>query len=381
MALKPGAACPTLLLAAAMHAIGAGSAGAWAPQAAFGYQADSEELISTWEGRAGLADMETPAGTFDAGAEFSRAAIDSNRFGLREVSDLHFGVLGGWKKQAGPFGLKAGAGLGSLDGWNDYTLSGEITRTWLPGAGWNLRAKGMADSRVLKANPLHAALGLRTVDARLSLGVSRSGWHAEAAAGMRRIAGASDAEVDVLLADTARVGAIPANRLLSAYLYGYRTFFGFFTAGAFGSWQDSRRDFYRFLHRSADRTDNYMYFPYDTPIDAWAAGGLLAVDIDLDRAALPLGTFSAKVTFPFFARRDQFYQMLAPNVPIPMYEGYYSLDGGEPWTAEAKVRKVLAGGTAVTLAYRFFLKPYLEYGYFDGQSYRMHAVEIRIGRG
>jgi hypothetical protein len=31
------------------------------------------------------------------------------------------------------------------------------------------------------------------------------------------------------------------------------------------------------------------------------------------------------------------------------------------------------------LAYRLFLKPYVEYGHFDSRSYRVHAFELTLG--
>ncbi|MDB5103342.1 MAG: hypothetical protein JWP91_1031 [Fibrobacteres bacterium] len=351
---------------------------AWTPAAKLGYQMDSENLISAWDAQAGAEGIKGALGTFDVTAGYARNGLAANRFGLREFSTDIFGLQGAYRAMLGRYGFGARAGLSSLEDWKDYSVGGDASRYWVPMDGLVLRAKGLAESRVDKENPFHAALAMRTLTTLGSVNMSWDSWYVEAAAGARDIDAASDGAVDALLEDTAVVPGIPANRILTGYLYGYRSLLDFLTVGGFASWSDSHRDFYRFLHRSPPRVDNYMYFPYDTPLDSYAAGAILGVDFDWDKGEVPIGIWSAKVTVPFYSRRVQSYQARSPN-SIPMWEGSYVFNGSEPWSGEIKVKKAIGEKTRLTLAYRFFLKPYLEYGFFDNQSYRMHALEIRIG--
>lgn len=348
-------------------------------QAGLRSQMDSENLLSTWEGTAGITGVEAAAGTVDFLAVYNRFGIEKNRLGLTEQAGQAYGFQTGYGGIFGTYGLTVRAGLGSLDGWKDYFVGGDLSHYWLPWSGAVLRAKGQVESKVNKENPLLARMDLRCLASLGSLNLTLGPWYFEAAAGVRHLEGATQGEVDAVLDPPVLVGEIPRNRILSGYLYFYRKSLDFLTWGAFASASDSRTDFYRFLHRSGQK-DSYMSFPYDTPRDAFAMGGILAVDYDWDQTDLPLGAWSAKVTFPFHSSREQFYQSRSPQ-GIPMWEGHYSFKGDEPWTGEVKVRKILPGDIGLTLAYLFFLKPYLEYGFFDNQSYRVHTLELRFSRG
>jgi hypothetical protein len=344
-------------------------------------QQDSESLLSTWEAVAGLTGVEALAGSLDLLLVHNLFAVEENRFGLAEFSDETYGARGIYRIYFGPHAFQAEAGWSTLAGGRDYAWGAEFSRYWLPWSGGILRAKLHGDSRVDQENPLLAGLGMRALSLRGSVNLTAGSWYVEATGGIRYVEGAADGDVDALLTDTDQVGDIPANRILSGYLFFYRTEWKLLTWGAFASLADSRRDFYRFLHRSPGPTDHYMAFPYDTPLEAFAMGGLVALDYDWgQRAGLPLGTWSAKITFPFHSSRRQFYQARSP-MGIPMWEGYYTFKGDEPWSAEAKARIPLPADIGLTLSYRFFLKPYLEYGFFDSQSYRIHAFAIRLSRG
>ena len=122
-----------------------------------------------------------------------------------------------------------------------------------------------------------------------------------------------------------------------------------------------------------------MFFPYDTPIEALAAGGIVGVDFDFESAGIGMGIWSFKLTLPFYSERNQLYEsnIFAPPNALP-YSAYQVFHGGEPWTGEVKLRKSLSRQMELSFGYKFFLKPYLEYGFFDSQSYRLHALEIKI---
>lgn len=374
MALKRRAALFAALVAGVFSAADAAGPG-W--QAGLEYQADSENLLSTWEYAAGLKGLAAPGGTLDLGMVHHRLEMEENRYGLQGFDETVYGARAGYAGMSGPYGLALRAAYGSLDDWKDYSAGGELSRYWLPGAGLVLRLKGNAETQVNKDNPILVRLNLRTLSTGAALNLSSGPWFLEVAGSVRHLAGADSSEVDAVVGDPNGVGDIPRNRILSAYAYGYYTVRKVLTLGGFASWADSRRDFYRFLQRTPGRGDAYMYFPYDTPLDSYAFGALAAVDLDFESRGIPAGSWSAKVTYPFYSKRDQFWQV-RNNFGIPMFEGYFAFQGEEPLTAEVKVKKTL-GPVAVGAAYRFFLKPYLEYGHFDSQSYRVHAFELTLG--
>lgn len=373
MALRRGLAAPAAFAAAILA--GPAAAAGWLAGAE--YQADSESLLSNWKLTAGLQGLAAPGGSLDLALVHHRQEMEKNRYGLQGFEEPIYGVQGSYAAMFGAYGLALRAGYGSLEGWKDYTAGGDLSRYWLPFDGWVLRLKANAESRVNKDNPIMARLGLRTLTSGGAAILSSGPWYLEAAGSARFLDGLSNAETDRLAGDTAQVGAIPRNRILSAYIYGYRTLGKTLTLGGFSSWADSRSDFYRFIRRGPGQRDAYMYFPYDTPLDSYAFGALVAVDLDLESRGIPAGAWSAKVTYPFHSRRDQFWQV-RNNFGIPMFEGYFAFNGEEPLTAEVKVRKAL-GPVAAGLAYRLFLKPYVEYGHFDSRSYRVHAVELTLG--
>jgi len=361
--------------ASAVAPAAAGTGTPW--QAGVKYQADSENLLSTWEYAAGLKGLAVPGGTMDLGLVHHRLGMEENRYGLQGFDEAAYGARAAYAGMSGPYGLTLRTAYGSLDGWKDYSAGGELSRYWLPAAGLVLRLKGNAETQVNKDNPILVRMNLRTLSTGAAVNLSSGPWWVEAAASARHLEGASNAETDAVVGDTAQVGAIPKNRILSAYAYGYYTVRKVLTLGGFASWADSRSDFYRFLQRVPGQRDAYMYFPYDTPLESYALGALLAVDLDFEARGIPAGAWSAKVTYPFFSRREQFWQV-RNNFGIPMFEGYFDFKGEEPLTAEVKVRKPL-GPVAFGLAYRLFLKPYAENGHFDSQSYRVHAVELTLG--
>jgi hypothetical protein len=217
---------------------------------------------------------------------------------------------------------------------------------------------------------------MRSQYAGLALNLAAGAWVLEWAAGARFHAGIPKASSDKVLVDTSMIPDLPGNRIRSGYAYVYRSLGPFLHLGAFASFSDSRKDFYALIYRSPGSENSYLYFPYQTPLDAYAYGGVFSAHLDWEAWSLPLGMWTGKVTFPFYSTREQLAR--SPR-GIPFAYGYYDFHGDEPWTAELRFRKAFPGGIGATLAYRFSLKPYLEYGFFKGQSYRMHAVEIRLG--
>ncbi len=280
----------------------------------------------------------------------------------------------------GHYGLTANTGVSSLAGRVDPAFGTELSRYWSAGSQAVVRAKLSYLNQVDKGNPLMAVLALRSQSLALALNLTLDPWFFEVSAGEKFLSGANKSLTDKILTDTYQFQGLPRNRISSGYLYGYRNLGKWFLAGAFASYADSRHDFYAFLYRSPqDKSDTYMYFPYDTPLDAFAVGGVFACNLDLESMSFPMGGLSAKITFPFYSRHEQFYQIRS-RFGIPMYEGYYTFHGDEPWTAELTWKKDLPGGMGMILGYKYFMKPYLEYGFFNSQGYRVHGLEITFSK-
>lgn len=348
---------------------------------------DSEDLLATWSAQAGVKGWEPGAGSIDLLGEFRRNEVEENRFGLKRFTDQVPGCLGRYRIALGPYGISAQAGLSALSDWGDGTYGGELSRYWLPGGTAALTLKVNHLSRIDKDNPLQAALGLRSEATGVSAILAWNSWVLEAGGQGRFFPAVSREDGRKVLGDTDFFAGAPRNRLLSGYLYGYRPAGKYFLLGGFASYADSRSDFYRLIHREPppSRTPTFMYFPYDTPMEAWAAGGVCSGTLDLEDAAVPLGNWTAKITFPFYSRRKQFYIGLpippGPGSPgSPGWEAYATFQGGEPWTGELRWQKALLGKASLGLSYRYSQKPYLEYGFFRAQSYRIHTVAVSLSR-
>lgn len=341
-------------------------------------QVDNEDLITTSGVTVGVSGLESRWGTFDLYGEFLQSQIEKNRLGLRARSDQVPGFRSRYALMFEQCVMIMQGGVASLSGAADPTLDAELSRYWLAGSLGVLRLKLSYLSQVDKNSPMLTALALRSQTLAAALNLSAGSWFFELSSSGKFIAGADNATTDKLLRDTSQFNGLQNNRIGNAYFYGYRTIRKWLLAGAFTSFADSRHDFYAFLYRSQpNKIDTYMYFPYATPLNAFAWGGVFAGNLDLESYRVPLGAFSAKITFPFYSRHEQFYQIRS-NFGIPMYQGYYVFHGGETWTGDLAWSKKLPHGMGLNLAYRYSMKPYLEYGFFKEQGYRVHALEISI---
>src|SRR5690606_33998619 len=104
----------------------------------------------------------------------------------------------------------------------------------------------------------------------------------------------SKEKTDRVLRDTSRVTGLQANQIRSVYAYGYRRVGSWVHLGVFASGSDSEHDFYKHIGLNPKQERVRMYFPYDTPLEARAAGAVLSLSADLEAWAVPLGRWTLR---------------------------------------------------------------------------------------
>ena len=355
-----------------------------APAAAsMGWQAsilsekDSENLLSAQEASLRIWGPQTRAGIFELDGKYRSQTTDSNAFGLRARSEPWGEVRLRHALLFGQNGLAVQGGMGTLSGWKDYSYGGELSRYFLLGSAV-VTPKLRYQSRIEKESPLIAALAMRSQSAGLALTLSWEPWTAEFGTGAKYLDSVPASRAGEALQDSNFALDLARNRIVSTYFFFHRLAIGPLHLGGFASYADSRHDAYTMTSGSIMGSPIFLYFPYDTPLEAFSLGAMASLEADWEQTAVPLGAWSARMTLPFYSRRQQ--RGFGSRPQGPPWMGYYTLKNAETWSAEIKARKALAGKISAALAYRFSSRPYLEYGWFDRQSYRQHAMELTLSR-
>ncbi len=339
-------------------------------------QWDSEELLWVNRGSVEANHFSAPFGSVSVSGRYTHHGILENAFGLTPFNDKFYGLRSHYILDLGTYRLKTGVGWNDLDKRDDFYTHAGLTAHWpiSIGTGSSIRSSLSYTGEVNRANPLLSILSMQSRATGLEVVFQTGPWVVETAVSQTSFSAADSQALNEILGTTRSFNHIPENRIWRGHIYFYRPVWDFLYVGAYANFADSRHDFYQATLTPTANTGRYMYFPYETPVESFALGGVLSVSVNLDDFFIPLGTLNSRLTIPFYSRRQQFWEVISP--PFYSGSGYYAFEGSEPMLSGVAWKKELISHVTLAIDYSFYLKPYYAYGIFRQESYRLHQVEL-----